>query len=96
MNTRNPWRTGCAAALTAAIVSILCAVAVMLFPQGTVDFINSWTHGLDFTALRTYRPLTLGGFLLGLFNVSLTAFVVGALYAWARNLMTRSADAAGS
>jgi hypothetical protein len=90
-----PWRTGCAVALTAAIVSAICAGAVYLFPQGTVDFVNSWTHGLDLTVLRTDRPLTAGGFLAGLFDVSLTGFVVGALYAFAHNLMMRGTPAVG-
>jgi hypothetical protein len=95
MSKLNPWRTGCAVALTAAIVSMICAGAVYLFPQGTVDFVNSWTHGLDLTVLRTDRPLTPGGLLLGLFNASLTGFVIGALYAFTHNLMMRDTSAAG-
>ena len=83
----DPWRTGVAAALTAAIVSIVCALGVYLFPQGTVEFVNSWTHGLDLTLLRSDRPMTPGSVVLGLFNVSLTGFVIGALFAWARNLI---------
>lgn len=86
MNNLDPWRTGVAVAVTAAIVSIVCALAVYLFPQGTVEFVNSWTHGLDLTLLRSDRPMTLGSVLSGLFNVSLTGFVIGALFAWARNL----------
>jgi hypothetical protein len=87
MNKLDPWRTGIAVALTAAIVSIVCALAVYLFPQGTVEFVNSWTHGLDLTLLREDRPMTLGSLLSGLVNVSLTGFVIGALFAWARNLI---------
>jgi hypothetical protein len=87
MNKFDPWRTGAAVALTAAIVSIFCALAVYLFPQGTVEFVNSWTHGLDLTVLRSDRPMTPGSVLSGLFNVSLTGFVIGALFAWARNLI---------
>jgi hypothetical protein len=87
MNKLDPWRTGVAVALTAAIASIVCALAVYLFPQGTVEFANSWTHGLDLTLLRSDRPMTPGSVLLGLFNVSLTGFGIGALYAWSRNLV---------
>lgn len=90
MNQLDSWRTGAAVALTAAIVSIVCGVAVYLFPQGTLEFVNSWTHGLDLTALRTDRPVTLGGFLIGLFNVSVTGFLIGTLFGWARNLMGRA------
>jgi hypothetical protein len=42
---------------------------------------------LDLTVLRTDRPMTLGSVLLGLINVSLTGFVLGALFDWARKLM---------
>ncbi|HEU4693452.1 MAG TPA: DUF5676 family membrane protein [Vicinamibacterales bacterium] len=87
MNKLDPWRTGVAVALTAAIVSIICALAVYLFPQGTVEFVNSWTHGLDLTLLRSDRPMTPGSVLSGLFNVSLTGFLIGTLFAWARNLI---------
>lgn len=89
MNKLNPWRTGAATALTAAIVSILCALAVYLFPQGTVEFVNSWTHGLDLTVLRTDRPMTLANVVLGVFNVSLTGFLIGALFTWVLNLIGR-------
>jgi hypothetical protein len=87
MNNLDPWRTGVSVALTAAIVSIVCALAVYFFPEGTVDYVNSWTHGLDLTLLRSDRPMTPGSVLSGLFNVSLTGFVIGALFAWARNLI---------
>ena len=86
MEKLNPWRTGGALALTAAVISVICAAAVYLFPQGTVDFVNSWTHGLDFTMLRSDRPWTLGGLAYGLSNVTLTAFLIGALFAWCYNL----------
>jgi len=86
MDRLNPWRTGGATALTFAVVSVLCAAAVYLFPQGTVDFVNSWTHGLDLTVLRSDRPWTLGWLALGLFNVTLTGFLVGVLYACSYNL----------
>lgn len=87
MDRLNPWRCGGATALTAAILSVLCAVAVYLFPQGTLEFVNSWTHGLDLTALRSERAWTVGGVALGVFNVSLTGFVVGVVFAWCYNLV---------
>ena len=82
----NPWRTGIAVALTVAIVSIVCAAVVYLFPDRTVAFVNSWTHGLDLAVLQSDKPWTLGGVLPGTFNVALTGFLVGALFACCRNL----------
>ena len=86
MTSLNPWRTGIAVALTAAIVSIICAATAYVFPDGTVAFVNSWTHGLDLTLLQSAKPWTLGSLLLGTFNVAVTGFLVGALFAWCRNL----------
>lgn len=90
MNKLNPWRIGSVTALTAALVSVVCAVAVYLFPDGTVNFVNSWTHGLDLTMLRSERQWTLGGLTYGLFNVALTGFLVGALFACLYNLVGRA------
>ena len=87
MNNLNPWRTGSATALTALVISVVCAAAVYLFPQGTVDFVNSWTHGLDLTMLRSDKPWTLGGLVYGLFNITLTGFLAGALFACCYNLV---------
>jgi hypothetical protein len=88
MEKLSPWRTGIAVALTTAIVNIVCAAAVYLFPDGTLAFVNSWTHGIDLAALQSEKPWTVGGFVLGLFNVSLTGFLVGALFAACSNLTT--------
>jgi 2TM family of unknown function (DUF5676) len=93
MHNLNVWRVGSATALTAAIVSITCAVAVYFFPDGTVDFANSWTHGLDLTTLRSDKPWSVGGLTYGLFSVTLTGFLVGALFAWAYNLVGRARSA---
>jgi hypothetical protein len=90
MNRLNPWHTGGAVALMVAIVSVACAAAVYLFPDGTVEFVNSWTHGLDLTVLKSDRAMTPGSVLLGLFNVSLTGFVIGALFAGSYNLTGRA------
>jgi len=81
MNRLNPLRVGIALALTAAIANIACAATVYLFPDGTVAFVNSWTHGLDLVVLQSDKPWTLGGVLLGVFNVTATVFLAGALFA---------------
>ncbi|MGQ0430521.1 MAG: DUF5676 family membrane protein [Gammaproteobacteria bacterium] len=86
MDKLNPWRTGSALALTAAVTSVICAAAVYLFPDATVAFVNSWMHGLDLAALRSDKPWTLGGLALGLFNATLTGFLAGALFSCCRHL----------
>lgn len=89
MDTLNPWRAGGATALTAAIMSAVCALAVYLYPQATVDFVNSWTH-IDISTLIVERPMTLVGLALGLFNISPAGFLTGALFAGCYNLMRTS------
>lgn len=89
MDILNPWRVGGATALTAAIISAVCALAVYLYPQATVDFVNSWTH-IDISTLLVERPMTLVSLALGLFNVTLTGFLIGALFAGCYNLMKTS------
>jgi hypothetical protein len=86
MNKLNPWRVGIAVALTAAIISFACAALVYINADNMVAFVNSWLHGLDISVLRSDKPWTLGGILLGVFNAALTGFVVGALFAACRNL----------
>lgn len=85
----NPWRVGGAMALTAAVISVVCTVAVFLFPDGTVGFVNAWVHGLDLALLMTDKPWTLGGLAYGLFGVTLTGFLAGALFAVCYNLIGR-------
>ena len=86
MDNLNPWRVGSATGLTTAMISIVCAVAVFLFPEGTISFVNSWTHGLDLTVLRSDKPWNLAVLAYGLFNATLTGFVIGALFACCYNL----------
>ncbi len=85
----NPWHVGSAMALTAAVISVVCTVAVFLFPDGTVGFVNAWVHGLDLTLLMSDKPWTLGGLAYGLFGVTLTGFLGGALFAVCYNLIGR-------
>ena len=87
MDKLNPWRVGGAVALTAAIISLLCTAAVYLFPEGTIGFVNAWVHGLDLSILRSDKPWTLVGLAYGLFGVSLTGFLSGALFACCYNLV---------
>lgn len=87
MNKLNPWRVGSAMALTVAIVNVICAAAVYLFPDGTISFINSWTHGLDLTVLSSNKPWTVDSMANGLFNVTLMGYLIGTLFAFCFNLV---------
>jgi len=89
MERLNPWILGCTASITFSITFTVCALAVALFPDGTVSFFNAWFHGLDLNLLKPTggRPLTLGQFFYGLVGVAATSFVVGTLFAAVYNLI---------
>lgn len=95
MDKLNHWRTGGATALTVGALSLVCAFAVWLSPEGTVSFVNSWTHGLDLTVLRVEKPWTWGGLACGLFNVTLIGFLAGMLFACCYNLAGKCACCCG-
>lgn len=87
MNKLNPWRAGSATALTAGTISLICALAVYLFPDGMIAFVNAWSHGLDLTLIRSSKPWTWGDFSYGLFGVTLSGFLSGVVFAAFYNLL---------
>lgn len=87
MDKLNPWRVGGALALTAGTVSLICALAVFLFPDGMINFVNAWFHGLDLAIIKSNKPWVLGGFVYGLFGATVTGFLGGAVFAFCYNLV---------
>ncbi len=87
MNELNPWRVGSATALTAGTISLICALAVYLFQDGMIGFVNSWFHGLDLTLIKSSKPWTWSDFSYGLFGVSLSGFLSGVVFAGFYNLV---------
>jgi hypothetical protein len=85
----NPLRVGCATALTFAVISLVCTAAVYLLPEAAVGFVNAWVHGLDLSLIMSDKPWTLSGVAYGLFGVTLTGFLGGALFAICYNLTGR-------
>jgi hypothetical protein len=83
MNRIDPWRFGAAAAIAFSLLFTLCALAFALAPEGTLDFFNSWFHGLDLRLLRPQggRALTIGQYVYGLVGVALVGFVGAAALA---------------
>ncbi len=87
MSKLKPWAVGGALAITAAIVYLVCAAAVVLWPGSTLEFFNAWVHGLDLSVLETAKPITAGVFFYGLSGVVASAFAVGAVFAVSYNLV---------
>lgn len=94
MNSLDAWRFGAAAALSFSILYTVCALAVALFPEGTVDFFNNWFHGLDLRLLKPPggRALTIGQFVYGLASAAVVSFAVGAALAGFYNVFRRSGE----
>ena len=89
MDKLNPFSVGLATAVTLASVNALCAAAVALWPDATLDFFNSFAHGLDLKPLKSTEPLALGRFLFGLVGLAVVGFVAGSFFAWTYNLIGR-------
>jgi hypothetical protein len=91
MNTLGAWRFGAAAALTFSIVYTVCALAVALFPDGTIGFFNYWFHGLDLRLLKPPegRPLTIEQFFGGLVSVAIVSYATGSALAGFYNALAR-------
>ncbi|MBI5006060.1 MAG: hypothetical protein HZB95_02940 [Nitrosomonadales bacterium] len=87
MDKLNPLRTGSALALAAGTISLICALAVFLFPDGMINFVNAWFHGLDLNLIRSNKPWTLGEFTYGLFGATITGFLSGVIFAISFNLV---------
>jgi hypothetical protein len=96
MNGLDTWRFGAATALAFSILYAACALAVVLSPDGTVDFFNNWFHGLDLRLLKPPggRALTFGQFIYGLVSAAVVSFVGGALLAGSYNLFSHRAGPA--
>jgi hypothetical protein len=90
MDTTKPWVSGAALAVTAGVVYLVCALAVALFPDGTLAFFNTWLHGVDLTLVKrpATKALTAGEWIYGFVSAVTASFLAGALYGWARNLFS--------
>lgn len=76
----NPVATANAVGVTTAIVFVVCRILVGLFPTISFAIAQSWFHGIELTKLETWN-LSFSGFLLGLVSSTITAWVVGFIFA---------------
>lgn len=67
-------------AVTAAIVYLVCAFFFYLFPEGSLDFFNTWFHGIDLAKAASNRAITAGGFFIGLISVFIASYIAGTIF----------------
>ena len=89
MNAIKPVPFAIATTVTFLLLYAACAIAVALFPEGTVGFFNAWFHGLDLNLLKPAggRPLTLSQFITGAVGVVIVAFPSGIVLAFVYDLL---------
>lgn len=89
MDAARPWISGAALAVTAGVIYVVCAIAVALFPDGTLAFFNTWAHGVDVALAKrpASKPLAATEWIFGFVSIVVSGYLVGALYAWTRNLL---------
>ena len=80
--------TGIALAITAALMSALCALAFMVLPQATLDFFAAFMHGIDLNSLKSAAPLSLARALYGIVGLGAIGFVAGVVFASAYNTIS--------
>jgi hypothetical protein len=83
MNRINALPFAIATTMTFLLLYVACALAVVLFPDGTVSFFNAWLHGLDLNLLKPAggKPLTWPQFVTGFAGVVVVAFPAGFILA---------------
>lgn len=91
MDRTPSWGTGAALAFTVAVIYIVCAFAVSMFPDRSLEFFNSWFHGIDLRLAKRPEsdPITTVEWAFGFVSAVAVSFLAGTLYGWTRNLFRR-------
>lgn len=76
--------TAKATAGTVAIIYLVCAGAVILFPGAAMGIAQTWFHGLDLGRITTFN-VTTSSFIIGLITSTIGGWLVGYVFASAYN-----------
>ena len=75
----NPKRVAMSLASVAGIISIVCALLILIAPEATTNLFGAIFHGIDVSQIA--KPITLGGALLGTLEIIIIALIAGWLFA---------------
>ena len=81
----DPIVTGHAAGATTAVVYAVCRLLVGLFPDWMFALAQAWFHGIELQKISGWN-LTTENFFLGIFSASVSAWLVGFLFAKTYNM----------
>ncbi len=86
------WKFALATAVTFAILYVVCALAVILAPNGAIAFFNAWFHGMDLTRLVPPggKPVSPGQFFFSWASAAVVSFAGGAVLASCYNWLGRT------
>lgn len=85
MNPLNPWKFGIVLSLTASINYLLCAAIFFMFPQPSIDFLNTLFHGMDFRKIFGGTPFSPVSFVYVLLVLAAWSYILGVIFAYVRN-----------
>jgi len=83
-----PNATANALAVTIGIIYVVCAAAVVLFPDLAISVAQSWFHGLDLSKISAFN-VSLGSFILGLITSVAGSWLIGYVFANAYNYFVK-------
>lgn len=76
----NANRVGLALAGVMGILSVVCALLLVLIPGFTMIFFNNILHGIDITQIAK-ASVTFGEFIMGLIEVLIGSYLIGCVFA---------------
>ena len=76
-----PEATANATAATVALLYIVCAVSVLLFPDISMTIARSWFHGIDISKLALSTQTNPGSLVLGFVTATGGGWLLGYIFA---------------
>ena len=75
----SPKRVSLSLGIVTGIISIICALLILIAPESTTKLFGAIFHGIDVSQIT--KPITLNGALIGTIEVIVIALIVGWLFA---------------
>lgn len=76
-----PLASANAAAATIALVYIVCAISVLLFPDISMTVARSWFHGIDISKITLSTQITPVSLVLGFITATIGGWLLGYIFA---------------